>query len=195
MNSMSEHARAFAPSPETPSYWMAGDRITVLLTGKETGGRSAVVVAYTVPGAGPPPHIHHDAAETFYVLDGEFTVTVDGESHLLRPGACAHVPKGTVHCFRNTGDVPANLLVMIAPAGLEAFFPAAGVPATYADTDAPPTTEEAIHRMQAVASKFHLEFVEPEPNSGEAHAALHQSPVGSTGSWLRSYRRRSTGPS
>jgi quercetin dioxygenase-like cupin family protein len=162
MSTMSTNALTFAPSPHTPSYWMAGDRITVLLGGDSTAGQYAVVLIYTVPGAGPPLHIHHDCSEMFYMIEGELTAMIDGEAHLLHAGACAHIPKGAVHNFKNTGSVPSRHLVVITPAGLEGFFVAAGTAATYSDTDAPPVTQSVIDRLNTRAPEFHMELVAPD---------------------------------
>ncbi|MGD9803122.1 MAG: cupin domain-containing protein [Hyphomicrobiaceae bacterium] len=165
MSTMSKKELAFAPSPETPSYWMAGDRITVLMGGERTDGQYAAVVIYTVPGGGPPPHIHHDCSEMFYMLDGELTAVIDGKVHLLRAGACAHIPKGVVHSFENTGSVPARHLVVISPAGLEGFFKAAGVPSTYSDNTSPPVTQETIDRIRARAMEFQMELIAPDASA------------------------------
>jgi oxalate decarboxylase/phosphoglucose isomerase-like protein (cupin superfamily) len=32
------------------------------------------------------------------------------------------VPRGTPHCFKNTGHDPARILVVFTPAGMERFF-------------------------------------------------------------------------
>jgi quercetin dioxygenase-like cupin family protein len=165
MPMISSNGLAFAPSRDTPSYWMAGDRVTVLLGGDRTAGQYAVVVIYTVPGAGPPPHIHHDCSEMFYMIEGELTATIDGEAHLLRAGACAHIPKGAVHNFKNTGSVPARHLVVITPAGLEGFFLAAGEPTLYCDTDAPPVTQDVIDRLRTRAPEFQMELVAPDAST------------------------------
>lgn len=159
MSMMPKNELAFTPTSETPSYWMAGDRVTVLMSGEQTAGRYATVVIYTVPNGGPPPHIHHDCSEMFYMLDGELTAEIDGKTHILRAGSCLHIPKGAVHSFRNTGCIPARHLVVISPAGLEGFFVAAGAPTTYSDTDAPPVTRDVIDRLQAEAPKFQMELV------------------------------------
>jgi mannose-6-phosphate isomerase-like protein (cupin superfamily) len=165
MSTMSNNELAFTPSPETASYWIAGDRITVLMGGERTDGQYAAVVIYTVPGGGPPPHIHHDCSEMFYMLDGELTAVIDGKAHLLRAGACAHIPKGAVHSFKNTGSVPARHLVVISPAGLEGFFQAAGVPSTYSDNTSPPVTQETIDRIRARAMEFQMELVAPDASA------------------------------
>lgn len=52
------------------------------------------------PGAGA--HIHRRHADSFYVLEGELGVMIEGEEFLLGPGAFAFVPAGVVHAFRST---------------------------------------------------------------------------------------------
>jgi hypothetical protein len=32
------------------------------------------------PNFGPPMHIHHDAAEAFYVVSGEYRIFIEGEA-------------------------------------------------------------------------------------------------------------------
>jgi len=52
------------------------------------------------PGAGLHLHRHH--VDSFYVLEGELGVTIEGSEHLLGPGWCACAPAGVVHAFRST---------------------------------------------------------------------------------------------
>lgn len=65
------------------------------------------------PGAGP--HLHRQHADSFYVLEGELAVLVQGEEHLLGPGGCACAPPGVVHGFRSTS--PARFLNFHTPDG------------------------------------------------------------------------------
>jgi len=44
-----------------------------------TGGVVSVLEATEPPGFGPPIHVHRDAAEVFYVLEGEYVMHLDGE--------------------------------------------------------------------------------------------------------------------
>src|SRR5207244_3549579 len=42
--------------------------------GDETGGAFSLLEAVEPPGFGPPLHIHDNAAEAFYVLEGEYQI-------------------------------------------------------------------------------------------------------------------------
>ena len=77
---------------------LAGDTYTILLGGKDTAGRFAVIDMLVRPGGGPPPH-RHDFAETFTMLEGEIEVTFRGQSSPLRAGETANVPANAPHLF------------------------------------------------------------------------------------------------
>ncbi len=118
----------------------------------------------TPPGGGPPPHIHHHEEESFYLLQGTLTIQAAGRTLQASPGDFMHIPRGTVHTFRNDGTADAKMLVTISPAGpagLEKFFEESFYPAT--DRTAAPQllTEELMRRMMAAAPRNALEFVAP----------------------------------
>jgi quercetin dioxygenase-like cupin family protein len=54
-------------------------------------------------GPSPPPHVHPHHAETFHVLEGEMTFTVDGSDVRAQAGSWVHVPPGAVHTFSFPG--------------------------------------------------------------------------------------------
>jgi mannose-6-phosphate isomerase-like protein (cupin superfamily) len=70
------------------------------------------------PGGLPrsSPYFHRDQDENFYVLEGNFEFLVDDRTVECGPGSFLHLPKGTVHTFRNIGEVDGKLLVTISPA-------------------------------------------------------------------------------
>jgi quercetin dioxygenase-like cupin family protein len=73
-----------------------GLHVTLLADSEELG----VVEVRSAPGgAAPPLHLHPRHTESFYVLRGELTITVDGEEQLVRSGSWASVPPGTPHTF------------------------------------------------------------------------------------------------
>jgi mannose-6-phosphate isomerase-like protein (cupin superfamily) len=51
---------------------------------------------------GASPHVHHEHADSFYVLEGELAVLVRDDEKLLAPGACVCAPPYVVHGFRST---------------------------------------------------------------------------------------------
>jgi quercetin dioxygenase-like cupin family protein len=59
----------------------------------------AVVQVYQFePGAALPWHIHPDAHEIAYILDGALTLEIDGQgSRVLRAGDASHVAPNVVH--------------------------------------------------------------------------------------------------
>lgn len=50
---------------------LGGFHMSVKATSAETDGAFSLLEADEPAGFGPPLHIHHDAAEAFYVLEGE----------------------------------------------------------------------------------------------------------------------------
>jgi glyoxylate utilization-related uncharacterized protein len=74
------------------------------------------------PGEGPPLHTHANEDEAWYVLEGDLRFRLDAEIRAAPAGSFVFVPRGTLHCFQNVGAVPARILVMFTPAGMERFF-------------------------------------------------------------------------
>jgi quercetin dioxygenase-like cupin family protein len=140
---------------------VVGDVYRFLATGAETDGRYALLEAVVSPGGGPPPHIHRNEHEGFYVLEGEVTFTAGPDRRVLTAGMSANIPVGLAHAFKNESVRPARMLISVAPAGLEKMFLEVGrelPPGT--STAAPPTPEE-IEKLLAVAPKYGIEILPP----------------------------------
>jgi quercetin dioxygenase-like cupin family protein len=95
--------------------------MTVKATAEDTGGAFSILEADEPPGFGPPLHLHTDAAEAFYVLDGLYRVFVEDESFDCPAGSFIFVPAGVRHGFR-VGDVPSRKLNLYAPAAMIGYF-------------------------------------------------------------------------
>jgi quercetin dioxygenase-like cupin family protein len=76
-----------------------------------------------VPAGGrrPPPHVHPDRVEAFWVLDGQAEFELDGVLTLAGPGSFVLVPGGVAHTFGASADIAARVLVLHAPA-LDDYF-------------------------------------------------------------------------
>ena len=114
------------------------------------------------PAGGPPPHIHHREDESFYVREGTLAIRMGDRTVNAAPGDFVHIPRGTVHCFKNTGNGHAKMLVTFTPAGMEKFFEEAFHPAGDRSAGPPLVTEELLARLIGAAPKSGLEFLPPE---------------------------------
>ena len=141
---------------------VVGDAYRMLATGKETDGRYALIEAFVPPGGGPPPHRHSREEEGFHVLEGELTVTVDGQRLVLASGAFANLPIGSVHSFKNEGTATVRMLILIAPAGLEQMFLEVGTPLPAGAMEAEHPSQEEIGRLVAAAPRYGVELMLPK---------------------------------
>jgi quercetin dioxygenase-like cupin family protein len=151
----------YVPAETGPAYWGPGDQITFLITGEETGGDFFMAEVLVPPGGGPPPHIHRREEETFYLQQGTLTIQAGGETLHASPGDVVYLPRGIVHCFRNTGNVDAKFLMVVTPAGLENFFEEAFHPAEHRSVAPPLITPAMLDRLLTAAARHGLEFAPP----------------------------------
>ena len=68
---------------------------------------------------GPPIHQHADEDDSFYILAGELTFTVEDEEVVAGPGTFVLVPPRLQHTFRNDGDAVVRMVNVHAPAGFD----------------------------------------------------------------------------
>jgi quercetin dioxygenase-like cupin family protein len=144
--------------PEGRTVAVVGDVYRFLATGADTNGTYAMWEACVPPGGGPPPHVHSREEESFYVLEGEITITINVERFLAPAGTFANLPVGSLHSFRNESSRPAKMLISVAPAGLEEMFFESGVLLDEGATTALPPTQQEIEKLLAVAPKYGIEI-------------------------------------
>lgn len=95
--------------------------MTVLADERRTGGVVSVLETEEPPGFGPPMHVHHDCAEAFYVLKGEYHMYLEEDEITCPAGSFIFIPQGARHGFR-TGDVPSRKLNLYFPASMIGYF-------------------------------------------------------------------------
>jgi mannose-6-phosphate isomerase-like protein (cupin superfamily) len=101
----------------------AGREFT-LLAHPENGCASVTQFVGYIPTGRAPDHFHR-YDEVVYVLTGEGSFHVNGESAPLRAGSCVHLPARLVHCLENHGPEEMRVLGVFRPAGspAEAYYP------------------------------------------------------------------------
>lgn len=139
---------------------LVGDRITLKLTGKDTNNSLLLGEEVTPPGGGTPPHVHRYEDETFYVLEGEFAFSLGDTTIRAAAGSVVHAPRNIPHHFTNVGALPGRMLVIVTPAGLEAFFAEAGEEPR--DESSPSSVSEVdIAKLLTAAAKYGIEMQVP----------------------------------
>jgi mannose-6-phosphate isomerase-like protein (cupin superfamily) len=119
-----------------------------------TAGAFTLLEATEPPHFGPPMHIHHNAAEAFYVLEGEYIIFIEDRETRCPVGSFIYIPLGVKHGFR-VGSVASRKLNLYAPGVMIGYFDelAAAIAAGAADDE----------RLGAIASKNGVEVVGSVP--------------------------------
>jgi quercetin dioxygenase-like cupin family protein len=142
------------------SYWFLDTLVRVHVRGEDTGGRYGAVEYEAPPGHQPPPHVHRDDDEGFYVIEGELTVYVGEDETVLGPGEFLNAPRGVPHTVRVSSPDRARVLVTSAPARFDAFVRELGEPAARDELpvlEGPPDVE----RLVATAARHGIEILGP----------------------------------
>jgi mannose-6-phosphate isomerase-like protein (cupin superfamily) len=153
MNEAPSSALVLGPSEGRPID-LGNFKMSVKATAVETGSAFTLLEAAEPPGFGPPMHIHHDAAEAFYVLDGEYLMFIEDREFRCPAGSFVYIPSGLRHGFR-VGGVPSRKLNLYSPAAMVGYFEelSATINSGAAD-DA---------ELDAIAGRYGMEVVGPVP--------------------------------
>jgi quercetin dioxygenase-like cupin family protein len=145
---------------EGDARWFLGGLTIIKSSGETTGGRVAVTENWTPRGYGSPLHVHHREDEWFYVLSGELTFWIDGETTVAGAGSFAYGPRNLPHTFI-VSSAEARFLLVVEPAGFENFLLGLSEPAQ--SLTLPPASAEppALDAMMAAATTYELEILGP----------------------------------
>jgi quercetin dioxygenase-like cupin family protein len=114
--------RAFVLEPAGGRLIEMGDfTMTVKASAADTAAAFSLLEATEPAGFGPPMHIHRDAAEAFYVLDGEYLIFLEDREYVCPAGSFIYIPAGLRHGFR-VGGVPSRKLNLYSPAAMVGYF-------------------------------------------------------------------------
>jgi quercetin dioxygenase-like cupin family protein len=149
----------YRPATGGATYLGPGDSYRFLVTGTETGGAYFAMEALVPPGGGPPPHIHRNEDETFYVVEGHVEILLGDDVVTAGAGDFVNVPRGEVHRFHNAGDTTMRMILTFTPAGIEKFFEETLERALDPTQPPPDNVDEVAARYAAAAPKYGLEFV------------------------------------
>lgn len=109
-------------SDVTPITWGGDEAARFLLRGSDTGGLFSFFEVRVPAGEGSLYHLHEEADETFYVVDGEFEITVGDQVHKATPGVLVYGPRGISHQFQNVSAGTSTMYCVMTPGGIETFY-------------------------------------------------------------------------
>lgn len=133
-------------------------------TKNETGGLFSFFVSTVPPGESVPIHIHKKEDEAYYILDGIFEIYDKTNNQTLTVGkdSYVYVPKGINHGFKNVGETPASMILIITPGGLEGFFEEIGQLIDDPNNPPAPMDRQVDFGVAAkIAEKYNITFVPP----------------------------------
>ena len=136
---------------EGDAMWFNNDLLTFKAAGDETDGAFVLLEEVARRGKVTPLHTHPEETESFYVLEGELMLHIDGSDRPVGPGGFASVPPGVPHAYLVTSET-ARLLILLTPGSgaMTDFFRAAGEAA--GERALPPETPLDIERIAAAAA-------------------------------------------
>jgi mannose-6-phosphate isomerase-like protein (cupin superfamily) len=130
----------------------------VLATSVQTDGDFSLLQTQSEPPQfGPPLHLHRDAAEAFYVLEGEYLMFIEEEQTHCPPGTFVYVPRATPHTFKVVSSGPGKKLNLFSPAAMTQFFEELAS-AEGAGSATPKLLDE-------IAARSHMEVLGPVPET------------------------------
>jgi quercetin dioxygenase-like cupin family protein len=152
--------------------------VTLKVLANETGGTYSLFEDIVPPGIGPPMHIHTREEETWYILDGELTWNVGGQSFHATKGSFTNLPRGIPHNFINESDKPAHMVLTYAPGGFDQWFLDIGTPVSdrYNPGEAPAETAELLNKAIKLGEAYGIIFVDHHAEKDSVDdAELHGS--------------------
>lgn len=130
----------------------------VLASASDTSNAFTLLQTQNEPtGFGPPMHIHHDAAEAFFVLEGTYRMFVDDRQEECPSGTFVYVPRGTAHTFTVVSEIPGKKLNIFAPAAMQGFFEDLAA----AEAGGAVSAED----LEAISTRHHMQVVGPVPDT------------------------------
>ena len=139
--------------------FFGGGLHTWKLRTEETGGAFFMFEDAMGRAKTTPWHLHPNADETLYVLEGEIVINIGGRECRVGAGAMTFTPKGVPHAFMVLSET-ARLLTMQSPGDGEAFYRGASDPTTESTSG---LVDMARIQASAKANPRGIEVLGPPP--------------------------------
>jgi mannose-6-phosphate isomerase-like protein (cupin superfamily) len=152
-----------AHGSEHRTYHLLGYAVNVLVVDEDPEARFSIAEYLKPPGDMTPLHVHNRESQTTYVIEGQVTISLPDESHILNPGMCLYQPKGIPHTERISSETPARVLDVYAPAGFERFITSAGRPTDHMQLPEMPESPDRarLGELRAILEELGVDLLGP----------------------------------
>jgi mannose-6-phosphate isomerase-like protein (cupin superfamily) len=156
---MASMGEAFIVPPGRGRHLDLGNfEAVILATSTQTSGQFTLLQTQSEPPEfGPPLHLHRDAAEAFFVLEGEYLMFINEQQTLCPPGTFVYVPRATPHTFKVVSAGPGKKLNLFSPAAMVQYFEELA--------EAEGTGSATPEVLEEIAARCHVEVLGPVPES------------------------------
>ncbi len=98
-----------------------GLELHYLVEGRDSNEQLAILHYTSSPGHEPPPHVHEDEDEVFYVLEGELDAYCGSDTLQVKAGQCLMLPFGKPHAWIIRSPI-FRALIVTHPARIDRIF-------------------------------------------------------------------------
>lgn len=125
-NASIEPLRPFIITPSKSTAIGVGSGVNMvrtLIRAEQTNQQLSCIEGYVEPkDMGPPVHLHKEADELMYVVEGTAGMMVDGEIFIVEAGGFGFRPHGLVHTFFNPSNKPLRFIDFFPNQGFEVYL-------------------------------------------------------------------------
>ncbi len=146
---------------EGGAYWWLGSLSINKVTKQASKGGLSIIDHRVPAGYTPPPHIHHAVDETFFILEGQFSVMCGDQSWQAGPGSLVFLPRDVPHGFSVSKHGPGRTLLILAPGGFDEFVRDSSEPAPRLGLPGPDEPMPDPARLATLAAAHGITNVRP----------------------------------
>jgi mannose-6-phosphate isomerase-like protein (cupin superfamily) len=106
------------PPGEGEARWWFSSLAVMKATADDTGGHMTIVEMADRPDEALPAWVSHRFDLTYWILEGEFRMDIDGQAVLATPETLVYVPRGCPHST-TSGPAGCRYLLVVMPGGFE----------------------------------------------------------------------------
>lgn len=141
------------------SYWIFGGKLEILADEQETGSTYDLISGTLGPGVEVPLHQHHSYTESIYMVEGELTIYLKGETKVLHAGDHIFIPRSTPHAIQNNGTHAAKAITVASPGSFARLIKTVGIPGK--DDGTAPEGDTDLEAFMRISAEMGDELLGP----------------------------------